>query len=79
MKVPAALYHHRVQAKYIAVALFLSNNSKWYVEAVHYVYLLSQLTLPQLDRLVGLSMLIAATSIFVYYTVWTLFMVRPDQ
>jgi hypothetical protein len=30
----------------------------------------------QLDRLVGLSMLIAATSIFVYYTVWTLFMVR---
>jgi dolichyl-phosphate mannosyltransferase polypeptide 2 regulatory subunit len=29
----------------------------------------------QLDRLVGLSMLIAATAIFVYYTVWTLFMV----
>ncbi|KAL1612070.1 Dolichol phosphate-mannose biosynthesis regulatory protein [Paraconiothyrium brasiliense] len=29
-----------------------------------------------LDRLVGLSMLIAATSVFVYYTVWTLFMVR---
>lgn len=29
----------------------------------------------QLDRLVGLSMLVAATSIFVYYTVWTLFMV----
>jgi hypothetical protein len=35
----------------------------------------SQLTMHQLDRLVGLSMLIAATSIFVYYTVWTLFMV----
>ena len=31
---------------------------------------------PQLDRLVGLSMLIAATSVFVYYTIWTLFMVR---
>lgn len=29
----------------------------------------------QLDRLVGLSMLVAATTIFVYYTVWTLFMV----
>jgi hypothetical protein len=27
------------------------------------------------DRLVGLSMLVAATAIFVYYTVWTLFMV----
>ena len=32
----------------------------------------------QLDRLVGLSMLIAATAIFVYYTVWTLFMVRTQ-
>jgi dolichyl-phosphate mannosyltransferase polypeptide 2 regulatory subunit len=32
----------------------------------------------QLDRLVGLSMLIAATAIFVYYTVWTLFMVRAS-
>lgn len=43
---------------------------------LHCVYVL---TISQLDRLVGLSMLIAATSIFVYYTVWTLFMVRPDQ
>lgn len=34
------------------------------------------LTRTQLDRLVGLSMLIAATSVFVYYTIWTLFMVR---
>jgi dolichyl-phosphate mannosyltransferase polypeptide 2 regulatory subunit len=33
----------------------------------------------QTDRLVGLSMLIAATSVFVYYTVWTLFMVRPPN
>ncbi|OAL06156.1 dolichol phosphate-mannose biosynthesis regulatory [Phaeosphaeriaceae sp. SRC1lsM3a] len=32
-----------------------------------------------LDRLVGLSMLIAATSIFVYYTVWTLFMPFVDD
>jgi dolichyl-phosphate mannosyltransferase polypeptide 2 regulatory subunit len=29
----------------------------------------------QLDRLVGLTMLIAATTVFVYYTIWTLFMV----
>ena len=34
------------------------------------------LTLTQLDRLVGLSMLIAATTVFLYYTTWTLFMVR---
>ncbi|KAF1947341.1 dolichol phosphate-mannose biosynthesis regulatory [Clathrospora elynae] len=32
-----------------------------------------------LDRLVGLSMLIAATAIFVYYTVWTLFMPFVDD
>jgi hypothetical protein len=31
--------------------------------------------LSQLDRLVGLSMLIAATAVFLYYTIWTLFMV----
>ncbi|KAF2823467.1 dolichol phosphate-mannose biosynthesis regulatory [Ophiobolus disseminans] len=31
------------------------------------------------DRLVGLSMLIAATSVFVYYTVWTLFMPFVDD
>lgn len=31
----------------------------------------------QLDRLVGLSMLIAATAIFLYYTIWTLLMVCP--
>ena len=30
----------------------------------------------QLDRLVGLSMLIAASAVFLYYTIWTLFMVR---
>jgi hypothetical protein len=29
----------------------------------------------QLDRLVGLSMLVAATTVFLYYTIWTLFMV----
>ncbi|KAF9698704.1 hypothetical protein EKO04_002867 [Ascochyta lentis] len=32
-----------------------------------------------LDRLVGLSMLVAATAIFVYYTVWTLFMPFVDE
>ncbi|KAF7672297.1 dolichol phosphate-mannose biosynthesis regulatory [Alternaria burnsii] len=31
------------------------------------------------DRLVGLSMLVAATAIFVYYTVWTLFMPFVDD
>ncbi|KAF2488321.1 dolichol phosphate-mannose biosynthesis regulatory, partial [Lophium mytilinum] len=33
----------------------------------------------QLDRLVGLTMLIAATTIFLYYTIWTLFMPFVDQ
>lgn len=32
--------------------------------------------IPQLDRLVGLTMLIIATTVFLYYTVWTLLMVR---
>lgn len=31
----------------------------------------------QLDRLVGLAMLIVATAVFTYYTVWTLLMVNP--
>jgi dolichyl-phosphate mannosyltransferase polypeptide 2 regulatory subunit len=31
--------------------------------------------LGQLDRLVGLSMLIVATTVFLYYTIWTLLMV----
>ncbi|EMD65714.1 dolichol phosphate-mannose biosynthesis regulatory protein [Bipolaris maydis] len=31
------------------------------------------------DRLVGLSMLVAATAVFVYYTVWTLFMPFVDD
>lgn len=30
----------------------------------------------QLDRLVGLAMLIAASAVFAYYTIWTLVMVR---
>jgi hypothetical protein len=30
----------------------------------------------QLDRLVGLAMLIIASTVFAYYTVWTLLMVR---
>ncbi|OAL56564.1 dolichol phosphate-mannose biosynthesis regulatory [Pyrenochaeta sp. DS3sAY3a] len=32
-----------------------------------------------LDRLVGLSMLIAATTIFLYYTIWTLLMPFVDD
>jgi hypothetical protein len=31
----------------------------------------------QLDRLVGLAMLIIASTVFAYYTVWTLLMVCP--
>ena len=30
---------------------------------------------PQLDKLVGLAMLVAATFVFLYYTIWTLLMV----
>ncbi|KAJ9622332.1 Dolichol phosphate-mannose biosynthesis regulatory protein [Taxawa tesnikishii (nom. ined.)] len=33
----------------------------------------------QLDRLVGLAMLIAATAVFLYYTIWTLLMPFVDQ
>jgi hypothetical protein len=32
--------------------------------------------LPQLDKLVGLGMLVAASVVFLYYTIWTLLMVR---
>lgn len=31
----------------------------------------------QLDKLVGLSMLVVASVVFLYYSVWTLLMVRP--
>ena len=34
-------------------------------------------TITQLDRLVGLSMLVLATTVFLYYTVWTLLLVSP--
>ena len=34
-------------------------------------------TYPQLDKLVGLAMLVAASVVFLYYTIWTLLMVRP--
>jgi hypothetical protein len=30
----------------------------------------------QLDRLVGFAMLAVASAVFLYYTIWTLFMVR---
>jgi len=33
----------------------------------------------QLDRLVGLAMLIVATTVFGYYTTWTLLMVCRDS
>jgi len=33
----------------------------------------------QLDRAVGFSMLAAATAVFVYYTIWTLFMPFVDD
>ncbi len=33
---------------------------------------------PQLDKLVGLAMLVAASVVFLYYTIWTLLMVRPS-
>lgn len=33
----------------------------------------------QLDRLVGFAMLVAATVVFVYYTIWSLLMVRAPQ
>lgn len=39
-------------------------------------YKQSQLTSSQLDRVVGLAMLILASTVFLYYTVWTLLMVH---
>jgi hypothetical protein len=35
------------------------------------------ITSVQLDRLVGLAMLGVATAVFLYYSLWTLVMVRP--
>ncbi|OCK85447.1 hypothetical protein K432DRAFT_377685 [Lepidopterella palustris CBS 459.81] len=32
-----------------------------------------------LDRLVGLTMLIAASTVFLYYSIWTLFMPFVDE
>jgi hypothetical protein len=39
---------------------------------------------PQLDKLLGMAMLIVASTVFLYYTIWTLFMVgsrfsRPES
>jgi Dolichol phosphate-mannose biosynthesis regulatory protein (DPM2) len=34
------------------------------------------LMIDQLDKLFGLAMLIIATTVFLYYTIWTLLMVR---
>lgn len=31
----------------------------------------------QLDKLVGLAMLVASSVVFLYYTIWTLLMVTP--
>lgn len=43
-------------------------------------YTPGSLTFPsQLDRLVGLAMLVVATTVFLYYTTWTLLMVRPTK
>jgi hypothetical protein len=40
------------------------------------IYKAAQLTAPsQLDKLVGLAMLVASSVVFLYYTVWTLLMV----
>lgn len=33
---------------------------------------------PQLDRVVGLAMLILASTVFLYYTIWTLLLVHPS-
>lgn len=30
-----------------------------------------------MDKIVGMAMLVVATTVFSYYTVWTLFMVSP--
>ncbi|OAR00793.1 hypothetical protein LLEC1_07452, partial [Akanthomyces lecanii] len=38
-----------------------------------------RLTCKQFDRLVGLAMLVAATVVFLYYTVWTLLMPFVDD
>ncbi|KAF7185230.1 Dolichol phosphate-mannose biosynthesis regulatory protein, partial [Pseudocercospora fuligena] len=39
----------------------------------------STLTSSQLDRLVGLAMLILASTVFLYYTIWTLLMPFVDD
>ena len=37
---------------------------------------LTDQTRSQLDKLVGLAMLLAASFVFIYYSIWTLLMVR---
>lgn len=53
---------------------------RWYVPKGHFRSFVPWPTnishLSQLDKLVGVAMLVAATVVFLYYTFWTLFMVR---
>ena len=74
---------HRVRARSFAIA----GCKNTLLQTFHHGLLLSRpthtpdpLTSPtQLDRLVGLAMLIVATTVFLYYTTWTLLMVRPNK
>jgi hypothetical protein len=43
---------------------------------IHRISSSRRLTKCQIDKLVGLAMLVAASVVFLYYTIWTLLMVR---
>lgn len=44
--------------------------------SIRTTFMIAYTKLAQLDRLVGLTMLIIASTVFLYYTIWTLLIVR---
>lgn len=64
---------------------FQKKTRQWFVRPSSPLFLLSSIQTnitknpptQQLDKLVGLAMLVAASVVFLYYTIWTLLMVTP--
>ena len=61
----------------------MNNKSEEWQQTIQYNYLHIQQSdkdctnTMQLDRLIGLVMLIIASTVFLYYTTWTLLLVHP--
>lgn len=52
---------------------------QWLVQQLHFPKHTDTNPRAQLDKLVGIAMLVAATVVFLYYTFWTLFMVKSPS